>query len=170
MSSAGPLQVRRRPRSAIVIVAVMSALVLAFATWFANNPRGLPISDENVNASTTVGEPIYVGVFAPAADFGRTLTLSGVKVRTTSNTQVDVVPLLCRGGTVGVTSDPDTFCPALVNPEGQTFGAGDAIVLRVTADVAAIAVIERVRLGFREGLQWGTEPAGGGAIVRVLGR
>jgi hypothetical protein len=138
--------------------------------WFANNPRDLPISEETVNATTTVGQPVYIGVFAPAADFDRTLTLSGVKIRTTSNTQVDVVPLLCRGGTVGVTSEPDSFCPTLVNPEGQSLGAGDAIVLEVTGDVAAIAVIDRVRLGFREGLQWGTEPAGLGAIVRVLGR
>jgi len=169
MSLPGPLQVRPRPRSALIIGAILAVVAVAFAVWFAHNPPGLPTTDEPVSVNTPVDQPVYVGVFTPAADFDRTLSLSGVKVHTTSNTEVEVVPLLCRQGTVGVTSEPDTFCQDLVNPEGQTFGAGDAIVLEVTSDVAAIAVIDRVRLGFREGLRWGTEPAGAGAVVRVLG-
>ena len=168
--SSEPLQVERRPRWRWAVWALVAAAVLAVTVWYVNSPESLPTSDEMISASTPVDQPVYIGVFSPESDFGRTLHLSGVKVHTTSNTAVTVVPLLCRGGAVGVTSDPDAFCDELVNPEGQTFGAGDDIVLEVTSSVAAIAVIDRVRLGYREGLQWGTHEAGAGAVVRILAR
>lgn len=171
MSSAGaPLQLRSRPRTGAFVAVAVAVLVLGICVWYANTPARLPVSEESVSVSTPVGQPVYVGVFAPTAEFGRTLTLSGVKVHTTSNTEVQVVPLLCRGGTVGVTTEPESFCPDLVNPEGRTFGPGDGIVLEVTSAEPAVAVIDRVELGFREGLRWGTHEAGSSAVVRVLAR
>lgn len=170
MSSPTDLQVRRRPRAGVVVRVLLAVVVVAFVVWFTTSPASLPTSDTTISASTPVTTPVYVGVFAPAADFDRELHLSGVKVHTTANTEVTVTPLLCVGGTVGVTTEPDRFCPELVDPEGRTMGEGDAIVLEVSGDLAAIAVIDRVRLGFRDGLQWGTLEAGSGAIVRVLGR
>lgn len=168
--SSEPLQVKRRPKLRWAVWALVGAAVLAVTIWYVNSPGTLPTSDATVSASTPVDQPVYVGVFAPEADFGRTLHLSGVKVHTTSNTEVTVVPLLCHGGAVGVTSDPESFCEELVNPEGQTFGAGDDIVLEISSSEAAIAVIDRVRLGYRDGLQWGTHEAGAGAVVRILER
>jgi hypothetical protein len=168
--STAPLQVERRPRWRLVVWALVAGAVLAVGAWYVNSPSELPTSDATISASTPVDRPVYLGVFTPSADFDRTLSLSGVKVHTTSNTEVSVQPLLCRGGTIGVTSDPDSFCEELVNPEGQTFGVGDAIVLEVSSPEAAIAVVDRVRLGFRDGLQWGTHEAGAGAVVRILAR
>lgn len=164
------LIVRRDPRLAQIASALILFLVVGVGVWYANSPRDLPTAPRAVQASTPVGQPVYVGVFAPSQAFGRTLTISGIKVATTSNTQVEVVPLLCRRGTVGVTSDPAQFCMDVVNPEGESFGPGDDIVLEVTSQEPAVAVIERIRVGFREGLQWGTEEAGAPVIVRVLGR
>jgi len=171
MSETGTsLELTRRPRLALIGGLVVLALALVLALVRASSPGDLPTTDVSVTASTPVDQPVYIGVFTASADFGRTLDLSGVKVHTTSNTDVSVTPLLCREGAVGVTTDPEPFCSALVNPEGETFTAGDSIVLQVTSDEPALAVVDRVRLGFREGLQWGTLPAGHGAIVRVLAR
>ena len=168
MSSTGGLEMRARPR--LLLVGGVLALLLAalMAWWQSSEPEGLPVSDTVVNASTKVGRPVYIGVFTAGADFGRSLHLSGVKVRATSNTDVSLTPLLCRGGNIGVTSDPSAFCRELVDPEGQTLRAGDGIVLQVVTDEPAVAVIDPVRLAFRENLRWATEPAGAGAVVRVL--
>lgn len=170
MSTPTPLQVRRGPRAGLLVRALLAAVTLAFVVWFTTSPADLPVSDVEVTASTPVDTAVYLGVFTPGPDFDRELHLSGVKVHTTANTALTVTPLLCVGGTVGVTTEPERFCPELVDPEGRTLQEGDAIVLAVTSGLPAIAVIDRVRLGFREGLQWGTLEAGSGAVVRVLGR
>lgn len=168
--STAPLQVERRPRWRLAVWAAVAVAVVAVVVWYVNSPEELPTSDTTISASTPVDQPVYVGVFAPDANFVRTLHLSGVKVHTTSNTEVSVVPLLCRGGTIGVTTEPETFCDDLVDPEGQTFRAGDDIVLEISSAEPAIAVVDRVRLGYRDGLQWGTHEAGAGVVVRVLAR
>lgn len=170
MATVTTLEVRRRPRARLLGWGAAALALLVVTTWFVNSPADLPTSEVDVMASSPVGTPIYLGVFAPDSTFDRELQLSGVKVHTTANTQVDVTPLLCRGGTIGVTTEPLRFCPELLDPEGQVFREGDAVVLRVESELAAIAVIDRVRLGFREGLQWGTLEAGSSAIVRILGR
>ncbi len=160
----------RRRRTRLLTVGVVGALLVALSVWYVNNPRALPVSETTVRATAVAGRPVYVGMFTAPGDFDRSLELSGVKVHTTANTEVEVVPLLCRDGSVAVTTDPAPFCAELVNPEGQTFGAGDSIVLEVTAGDTAIAAIDRVRLGFREGVQWGTHEAGASAIVAIQAR
>lgn len=171
MTSTAPrLEVRPRPRSALFAGVLVLLVVLGFLVWYANSPQPLPTSGRTISASVPVAQKLYVGVVAETNDFDRTLSLSGVKVHTTSNTEVVVTPLLCRGGTVEVTTDPEPFCDELVNPEGEAFGPDDDIVLEVSSDEPAIAVIDRVRLGFREGVQWGTLDIGAPAVVRVLSR
>lgn len=169
--SSVPLQMRGRRRTTrIVVVGLVAVVVTVFGLWYAHTPSGLPTTSRMLNASGVAGEAVYVGVFTPPSDFGRTLHLSGVKVHTTANTQVTVTPLLCRGGAVGVTTTPESFCTELVNPEGQDLSAGDGIVLEVSSELASIAVVDRVRLGFRDGVQWGTEEAGSAAVVRIYAR
>ncbi|MBU1801903.1 hypothetical protein [Nocardioides sp.] len=162
------LAVRRRSRWGLVGVLVVLLGVVGLAVWHAHHPMPLPTETRTVSANTPVDEPVYVGV-ANGVE-GRTLNLSGVKVHTTSNTAVSVTPLLCRDGRLEATTDPTAFCADLVNPEGQTFGSTDSIVLQVVSPEPAIAVVDPVRLGFRESLQWGTFPTGAGAVVRVLSR
>lgn len=147
---------------------VLVAGAVGLAVWYAHHPAPLPTEDRTVTASTPVEVPVYVGVANGAT--GRTLDLSGVKVRTTSNTELSVTPLLCRNGRVEATSDPAAFCEDVVNPEGEALTERDSIMVRIVSDVPAVAVVDPVRLGFREDLQWGTLPTGAGAVVRVLAR
>ena len=162
------LTVRRTRWSRAALAGIFVTGTVGLVIWHANHPEALPTDDRVVNASTPVDEPVYVGVARGIA--GRTLHLSGVKVHATSNTDVSVTPLLCRGGRIEATTDPAAFCTELVNPEGEPFGADDSIVLQLTSDQPAVAVIDPVRLGFRESFQWGTLPTGSGAVVRVLAR
>ncbi|GAA4101966.1 hypothetical protein GCM10023066_49430 [Nocardioides kongjuensis] len=155
------------------IAALVLALVLALTwlVWYAMTPEKLAVSKRVVNANGVVGAPLYVGMFAAPADFGRTLRISGVRVHTTSDVKLKVTPMLCRRGTVGVTTQPDQFCADLVDPEGQRLVGGDSIVLRVEADEAALAVIDRVRIAYREDIRWDTQPAGNQqAIVTIADR
>ncbi len=162
------LTVRRTRRWIVIGWVVIAAGAVGLAAWYVQHPEPLPTASRTVNATTPVAAPVYIGMANGIED--RTLHLSGVKVLTTSNTDLDVVPLLCRAGRIEATSDPTSFCSELVDPEGQAFGPQDSIVLEVTSDVPAVAVIDPVRLGFRDGLQWGTFPTGADAIVRVLAR
>ena len=118
-----------------------------------------------------VDTPLYVGMFAAADDFDRTLRISGVKVHTTTSAELSVTPLLCRRGTVGVTTRPEQFCADLVDPEGERLVGGDSIVLKIESAEAAVAVIEQVRIAYREDIRWDTQPAGADkAIVTIAGR
>lgn len=162
------LAVSRNPRALLLSGLSVLAVAVALSVWHATSPRALPTTSELVAASTPIGAPVYVGVFHGGAGFDRTLELSGVKVHTTSNTQVAVTPLLCRDGAIAVTTDPAAFCSELIDPAGQPLTAADSIVLEVSGEQAAVAVVDPVRLAFREGLQWATLPAGAGAVVSIL--
>jgi hypothetical protein len=146
-------------------------LVLGWLAWYAMTPEDLPTSDKVVSASGVAGTPLYVGMFTAPDDLGRTLRVSGVKVKATTNTDITITPLLCRRGNVGVTTQPEQFCSDLVNPEGARMVGGDSIVLRIESAEPAVAVIERVRVAFREDIRWDTQPAGHDqAIVTMAGR
>ncbi|GAA1546637.1 hypothetical protein GCM10009788_56130 [Nocardioides humi] len=150
---------------------VALALVLTWLVWYARTPDHLPVSAKVVNANGVVGTPLYVGMFAAPADLGRTIRISGVKVHTTSDVKLEVTPLLCRRGTIGVTTQPGQFCADLVNPEGERLVGGDSIVVRIESAQAALAVVDRVRIAYREDIRWGTQPAGNQqAIVTIAGR
>ncbi|MCW2815899.1 MAG: hypothetical protein JWN84_3354 [Nocardioides sp.] len=161
---------QRRPRLLLAAGVVLLVLAGVMAWWQSSDPEPLPVSDVVISASTPVDQPVYVGVFTAGPDFGRTLHLSGVKVHATSNTDISLTPLLCRGGRFVQTTDPGVFCTVLTNPEGQELGPGDGIVLQVVSDEPAVAVVDRVELAFRENLRWATRPAGSETVVRVLPR
>jgi hypothetical protein len=174
----GALSIPRVPRPSfqsrgwrIGLLAAALALIVTWLGWYATTPEELPVSDKVVNANGVVGTPLYVGMFAASGDFGRTLRISGVKVHATSDVDLEVTPLLCRRGTVGVTTQPAQFCSDLVDPEGQRLVAGDSIVVRIESDTAALAVVDRVRIAYREDIRWDTQPAGHRqAIVTIAAR
>lgn len=150
-----------RPRTTrIVVLLAVLVVVGGWLVWFLRSPGGLPTDDRTVNATGVVGTPVYVGVFTVPSDFDRDLHVDGVKVRTEASADVEVTPLLCQDATVEVTTAPDQFCDDLVNPEGQTLGAGDSIVLEIQADQPVEAHIDRIEIGFRQDIRSATEPAG----------
>ncbi len=164
-----PLTLRTRsrwlPRLAWVLGLV---LVASIAAYVATHPDELPTAPEVVTASTPAGRPVFVGVFAASGDLDRTLEISGVKVFATSPGPVTVTPHLCRGGSVGVTTDPSPFCSELVPTEGATMEPGDEIVLEVVGEVPGQVVFDRVRVAYRDGVQWATQRAGHPAVVTIL--
>lgn len=152
---------------------IASALVLlvSWFAWYATTPEHLPTSDKTVSASGVAGTPLYIGMFTAPDDFERTVRISGVKVHATTNTEIEVTPVLCRRGTIGVTTKPEQFCSELVDPEGQRFVSGDSIVLKVESAAPAVAVIDRIRIAYREDVRWDTQPAGHAqAILTLAGR
>lgn len=169
--SSRSLEVPRRPRPAersrwwrvSAIVGVL-ALVVGWVLWYVRTPDELAITFRTATVSGVVAAPVYVGMFAAGDDFGRTLHVSEVVV-SASDDDIAVTPLLCRGGTVGVTTDPAQFCDELIDPEGAELGGGDSILLEVSADAPTEVTIDRIEISFREGLRWGTEEAGLGSVT-----
>ncbi|MBJ7357522.1 hypothetical protein [Nocardioides sp.] len=165
------LRVRRRSPWLVRVAALAGLAVVATTVGYvATHPDDLPTSDARVAASTPVGQPVYVGVFQADAGFDRTLEVRGIKVFAESTVPVTITPHLCRGGSVGVTSEPDLFCSELVGTEGVTMTAGDEVVLEVSAEQPGTVSIERIRVAYRDGLQWATQFAGSPAVVTILSR
>lgn len=135
-------------------------LLLAWFIWYATTPEELPTSEKTVSAPGVAGTPLYVGMFSAPDDLGRTLRISGVKVHATTSADLEVTPLLCRRGTVGVTTGPEQFCSELIDPEGQRLVGGDSIVLKFEASEPVIAVVDQLRIAYREDVRWDTQPAG----------
>lgn len=141
---------------------------LLFVWWFVTNPSSLPVRSGHVTAVTTVGRPVYVGLWSTDADFGRTLDVAGVRLRADATVEVSLEPVLCRGGSVGVTTDPAPFCRELLDPAGAELRPGDSLVVRVLADEAGAVFLDRPVLAFREGPRWGTREAGTEAVLAVV--
>jgi hypothetical protein len=167
----GPLAVapsRRGWRIAAYVVLLLA--MLAVIGWVSTHPKALATSTAQVQAATPVGQPVYVGVFGAPADFGRNLHVSGVRVFATSTADVTITPHVCHGGSVSVTTTPASFCRELGPTEDASLEAGDAIVLEVVGDAPGVVEIDRIRIAYRDGLQWGTQDAGAPAQVSILAR
>ena len=163
------LRVRRSP-SAWLLWLVLAVAVVALAGWYATHPNPLPTEETPVLASTPVGEPVYVGVLTPDADTDRSVHIRGIDVDPVGEMPVSVIGLVCQGGAVAVTSDPETFCTRLVEAEGASVGPGDVLVLRIVGELAGEVDLGRVQVSFREGLQWGTDDAGPPVTASFLSR
>lgn len=154
---------RRRPSrrvTTIALVAVAAFLPLSWIAWFANTPPGLTTNSRQASGSSVAGTPLYVGMYNAPSGFDRTIRVTGIKVDATASAETTIVPLLCRGGAVGVTTRPDQFCRELIDPSGETFGAEDSVVLEVDSAEAARVEIDRIRIGFHQDLRSATLPAG----------
>ncbi len=167
----GTLAVRPSRRGWLITTyVVVLALLLVVIGWVSTHPDPLPTSDTRVIASTPVGEPIYLGVFGTAADFDRTLHVAGVRIFASSTVDVTIVPHVCRGGSVNVTTTPESFCAELGPTEGATLDRGDEIVLEVVGDAPGVVEIDRIRIAYRDGMQWATQDAGARSQVTILSR
>ena len=164
---AAVLGVTRNRWRSLAVGLVAAALLLVTVSWWATHPADLRVREGHVTAVTTPGRAVYVGMVS-GAEVDRTLRLGGVHVRTEATVPVEVVTLLCRGGSVSVTSDADTFCADLLDPTGQQLRPGDSLLVRVTGQDAGAAYVGRLTLAFRSGLQVGSRPAGIRAVVAIV--
>jgi hypothetical protein len=154
----------------ITTYAVALLALLAVIVWVSTHPEALATTDTTVRAETPVGEPVFVGVFATPADFDRSLNVAGVHVFASATADITIVPHVCHGGSVNVTTTPESFCGELGPTEDATLESGDAIVLEIVGDVPTVVEIDRVRIAYRDGLQWATQDAGARSQVSILAR
>lgn len=161
------LSVTRTRWRGVAVGLAAGAALLVVGSWWITHPPPLPVRDGHVTAVTTPGRPVYVGVYSGSTD-GRVLRVGGVHVHTDATVPVTVQALLCRGGSVSVTSDAETFCSELVEPDGRQLGPQDSLVLRITGDEAGAAFVAPVTVTFRSGLQVGTSPAGTSAVIAIV--
>jgi hypothetical protein len=154
----------------IATYATVLALLLAVIGWVSTHPDALATTADIVQAETPVADPVYVGVYGTPADFDRSLRVAGVHVYATSGADVTIVPHVCHGGSVHVTTTPESFCRDFGPSEGATLRSGDEIVLEVVGDEPTVVDIDRVRIAYRDGLQWATQDAGAPARISILAR
>jgi len=154
----------------ITTYVVVLVVLVAVVGWVTTHPEQLPTTDTRVTASTPVTEPVFVGVFGREPGFDRTLHLAGVRVFASSTVEVTITPHVCHGGSVRVTSTPDSFCEELGPTEDATLGPGDTIVLEVLGDAPGVVTVDRLRIAYRDGLQWATQDAGAPSQVTILSR
>lgn len=148
-------------RATTILVAALAVLLsLAWLIWFLTTPPPLDTTTRQASGSAVAGTPLYVGMYNPPSGFDRTIRVTGVKVHAQASAAVEITPMLCRGGAVGVTTRPEQFCNELVDAQGKSFGADDALVLEVDASQAARVEIDRIRVGFHQDLRSATSPAG----------
>ncbi|ANH40130.1 hypothetical protein I601_3726 [Nocardioides dokdonensis FR1436] len=164
-SGLGVVRGRLLTRAALALLVASTALL---AWWFVTNPPPLPSAEGHVTASTTAGRPVYVGVWTTPADFARTLDLAGVHLRADATVDVTLEPLLCRGGSIGVTTDPAPFCRELVDPAGATLRAGDSLIIKAEASEPGAVYVDLPTVAFREGPRWGHSRAGTKAVIAVV--
>ena len=153
------LQVERSRRGRVLLWIVAIVVVVGFGAWFVTHPAPLPAPAEPVQVRSPLGEALYVGIYNPASDDERTLHISQVSIDVDGEVAV-VRPLVCRDGAVSETTEPETFCSSLDEPEGATVEPGDGLVLEILEDQEGEATIQPVEISYRDGLQWGTQPVG----------
>ena len=83
---------------------VAAALVAGLA-WYVTHPAPLPPSDGHVETRTRLGNPVFVGI-----PTGREMTVRSWEIDL-GHGEADL--LVCRDGSVGVTSSPDSFCSSV---------------------------------------------------------
>ncbi len=165
--SSSSLEVPRRQRPEkrsklwrIVVVLATVAVAVGWLIWFLRTPDDLPTESGRVTESGVVDQTVYVGMFVVGDDFDRTIRISEISVDVTPGDDVEVTPLICRGGTVSFTTDADSFCPELDDVDDAEFSSGDSIVLAVTASEPNVVDVGRLEISFRDGIRWGTKDAG----------
>jgi hypothetical protein len=171
-SASQPAGLEVAPRRWVRWLWVPAGLVLVgLAVWWMRHPAELGKGDE-VGAVTKVGRTVYVGasVLGSEAD-SRQISVRDVRVRTAGETdgaRLDV--LVCHGGAIGVTATLEPFCDSVEDAKGATVSLpADQLVVAVTAETAQQVTVEEIEVSYRQGLQWGTQPAGPRIVVDVRG-
>jgi hypothetical protein len=162
------LEVPRRPRRAgrsrlwrVVAVVAAVVLVAGWIVWYVLTPDDLPVQGRRAEAAGVAGTPVYVGVFT-MPDGDRTIHVSAVDVPVAQGDglSVAVEPVVCRGGSIGVTTVPEDFCEEVVDGADGELGSGDSVALRLVAETPGTVSVDRISISFRDGIRWGTQDVG----------
>lgn len=137
---------------------VAVALVAGLA-WYVTHPAPLPPSDGHVETRTRLGSPVFVGI-----PTGRDLTVRSWEIDL-GDGQGDL--LVCRDGSVGVTSSPESFCSSVTEADGAHLDANDSLVLEVSSSRYSLVVGGPLHIAWREGIQLGEQDAGPTLSVMV---
>ena len=138
---------------------VAAALVAGLA-WYVTHPAPLPPSDGHVETRTRLGDSVFVGI-----PTGREMTVRSWEIDL-GHGEADL--LVCRDGSVGVTSSPDSFCSSVAEAaEGAHLDAGDSLVLAVQSTRHSLVVGGPLHLAWREGIQLGEQDTGPTISVMV---
>ena len=150
MTTGRTLTLERSRWSRLWWVAALVALV-AVAGWYVTHPAGLG-SGAAVRATSKVGTPVYVAALAGSPD--RAVDIRSVEAEVGGD--ADVRALVCRGGSARSTADARAFCAGLEPAEGAEVTAADSLLLRITPTGPGTVRVDRLRVDFRDGLQWGS--------------
>lgn len=144
-------------------------LVLLAVGWWLTHPDELPTTDETTHATTKTGRAVYVGVTTGGDP--RELHVRDVEIeRLAEGSGVDVKALVCHGGSIGITANPEPFCDSVEEADGAELQLPrDQLIVSVSAQSAQTVALKEVRLSFREDLRWGTHPVGQIVVVDVRG-
>lgn len=159
---------RRWPWLALAVVLVVgggTATALA-----ARTAPALPRGGE-VEVRTPVGRTVFVGVLGPLGDDRRLdlVGVGGLDGGVPDGVSVATAPVICRDGSINVTSDLDAFCPVVVPAEGEELGPRDQLVVAVTVDRPGTLVLSGVELAWEEGFGSGAQRVGPRIAVEVVG-
>ena len=162
--SAPSLQVRRSRLAALWWLPV-ALVVLAGLGWWLTHPQPLAEAGGSVRAQATANAPVYVGVWAPGVD-DPAVTVTGVRLQVDQGTAEASV---CRGGRIGVTSDPEAFCEEVVGLEDHEVAPSDQVILAISGPAGATVRVEPVTLSYRDGMRSGSQAVGPRVQVDVAG-
>lgn len=143
---------RRLPRWWWAPVAVLGVGLLG---WWMMHPQDLPADADGASTTTKTGQPVFVGL---TTDDGthRSPTIRGIELgEVPDGATVEV--LVCRGGSVTITSDAASFCEQLVRAEGTDLDLPeDQLLVSVSSDEPGTLSLDGLGVSFREGVQWGS--------------
>lgn len=136
----------------------VAVIGLLFVAWWMTHPGDLR-AGRDVSGPTPVDQAVNVGIEAPA---GRTLHISSVKVDWDGKPKgASADAYVCKGGALGFTPNPKPFCASVEKAKGATLNTDkDQLFIAIEASEAQTLKVDDIRVGFREGLQWGTRSMG----------
>lgn len=162
MPAPSALQVSPSRRWSGVAWLVPVAALVAVLAWYATHPERLPATGSRVEATTPDGVPLYVGMVRVPE---RTLTLRSVEVAAEGG---QVRPVICRAGSLGVTTEAEAFCSEVEDAAGATLGPGDQLALEITGSAGSTVTTGVLQVDYREGVQFGDGSAGRPVSVEIL--
>lgn len=152
------------------IPAILAGLLLF--GWYATHPGDLHNDDSTTTESVKAGQTICLAL--DSGDDERTITVRNVEVHVDGPGKgaVDGVTIESRvraDGGLAVTTGADPDCAGTkAKGEQVDFGAGEQLVIAITADHATELTVDQVDVSYRSGLQWATQQLGGRYEITVL--